>query len=130
MPEPTTAALISSVKAWSILAALCGSVIPILALSEKKKTSIRNASFMALTGGSFSIFVGPWLALYLNFQSIEAIVALSWGLGVVGVYAIRAILNWLERRGEQTIDNVVRKVTGTADQRYFDESDREEKGND
>lgn len=117
MAEPTTtsaAAIFSIAKAWSILAGVCGSVMPILALSDQKKTSFKNALFMAITGSSFAIFVGPWIALYFGLNSLEAISALSWLLGATGVYFIRAALRWLENRGENAIDQVVSKVIGVS----------------
>lgn len=115
MPEPVSAsagAIFSITKAWSIIAGVCGSVIPILALSEEHKTSFKNAVFMAVTGSSFAIFVGPWVGEYLHLTSLEAIVALSWGMGAIGVYVIRAVLRWLDKKGEMAIEKLVGKLTG------------------
>lgn len=117
MAEPVTTsagALFTAAKAWSILAGVSGSVVPILALSDQHKTSFKNALFMAIVGSSFAIFMGPWIAEYFNVRSTEAIVALSWALGAVGVYVIRAILKWLDKRGEDVVDQIAQKVSGGA----------------
>jgi hypothetical protein len=117
MAEPVTAsagAIFSIAKAWSILAGVCGSVVPILALSDQHKTSFKNALFMAIVGSSFAIFVGPWIADDAGVHSTEGIVALSWALGAVGVYVIRAVLRWLDKKGEDAVDQIVQKVTNGA----------------
>jgi hypothetical protein len=114
MPEPTTSVItyFSIAKIWSIVSGVCGSVIPILALADKTKITITSALFMALTGSSFSIFVGPWLAEKLSISTIEGIVALAWIMGASGVYLVRSVLKWLETRGVQAIDGVVNKTLG------------------
>lgn len=117
MAEPVTAsagAIFSIAKAWSILAGVCGSVVPILALSDQHKTSFKNALFMAIVGSSFAIFMGPWIAENANVTSTEGVVALSWALGAVGVYVIRAVFKWLDRKGEQAVDQIVERVTAGA----------------
>jgi hypothetical protein len=117
MAEPVTAsagAIFSLAKAWSILAGVCGSIVPILALSDHQKTSFKNALFMAVVGSSFAIFMGPWIAENAGVHSTEGVVALSWALGAVGVYVIRAILKWLDKRGEDVVDQIVQKVTSGA----------------
>jgi hypothetical protein len=115
MPEPTTASVLtyfSIAKIWSIVSGVCGSIIPILALADKTKITVTSALFMALTGSSFSIFVGPWLAERLSITTIEGIVALAWIMGASGVYLVRSVLKWLETRGVQAIDGVVNKTLG------------------
>lgn len=114
MPEPAAAVVtyFSIAKIWSIVSGVCGSIIPILALADKTKITITSALFMALTGSSFSIFVGPWLAEKLGISTIEGIVALSWIMGASGVYLVRAVLKWLDLRGVQAIDGVVNKTLG------------------
>jgi hypothetical protein len=115
MAEPvttSTAAFFSITKVWSIFAGVCGSIIPVMALSEKHKLSLRNAFFMALTGSSFAIFVGPLVADYFKLISVEAVAGTSWVLGVVGVYVIRAVLNWLDERGVVAVDRVFSRVVG------------------
>ena len=117
MAEPVSAsagAIFTIAKAWSILAGVSGSVVPILALSDQHKTSFKNALFMAVVGSSFAIFVGPWVADYFSVRSTEGIVALSWALGAVGVYVIRAVLRWLESKGEDVVDQIVQKISGGA----------------
>lgn len=117
MAEPLSAsagAIFTIAKAWSILAGVSGSVVPILALSDQHKTSFKNALFMAIVGSSFAIFIGPWIADYANIHSTEGIVALSWALGAVGVYVIRAVLRWIERKGEDVVDQLFQKVSGGA----------------
>ena len=117
MAEPISAsagAIFSIAKAWSILAGVCGSVVPILALSDQHKTSFKNALFMALVGSSFAIFMGPWISDLAKLNSTQGIVALSWALGASGVYIIRAILKWLDRRGEEAVDQLVQRVTNGA----------------
>jgi hypothetical protein len=117
MAEPVSTsagAIFTIAKAWSILAGVCGSVVPILALSDQQKTSFKNALFMAIVGSSFAIFMGPWIADNANVHSTEGIVALSWALGAVGVYVIRAILKWLDTKGEDVVDQLVQKVTSGA----------------
>jgi hypothetical protein len=111
-PVTTSAGAIFSVKAWSILAGVCGSVVPILALSDQHKISFKNALFMAIVGSSFAIFMGPWIAFAAGINSTQGIVALSWALGAVGVYVIRAVLRWLDKKGEHAVSQVVEKVTG------------------
>jgi hypothetical protein len=115
MAEPVTTsagAIFTVAKAWSILAGVSGSVVPILALSDQNKTSFKNALFMAIVGSSFAIFMGPWIADNANVHSTEGVVALSWALGAVGVYVIRAVLKWIDRRGEEAVDQIVQRVIG------------------
>lgn len=117
MAEPVSTsagAIFTIAKAWSILAGVCGSVVPILALSDQNKTSFKNALFMAIVGSSFAIFMGPWIADNANVHSTEGVVALSWALGAVGVYVIRAVLKWLDKKGEEAVDQLVQKVTSGA----------------
>lgn len=117
MAEPVSTsagAIFTIAKAWSILAGVCGSVVPILALSDQQKTSFKNALFMAIVGSSFAIFMGPWIADNANVHSTEGIVALSWALGAVGVYVIRAILKWLDNKGEEAVDQIVQRVSSGA----------------
>jgi hypothetical protein len=116
VPEPTSTSVItyfSIAKIWSITAGVCGSIIPILALADQRRITLISAFFMALTGSSFSIFVGPWVAQKMDIVSIEGIVALSWIMGAGGVYLVRAVLKWLDKRGVDAIDNVVNKALGT-----------------
>lgn len=116
MPEPissTTATFFSLGKILSIVAGICGSIIPILALADRAKIRMVNAFFMAITGSSFSIFVGPWLALKLEMNSLEGIVALSWFMGASGVFLVRAIFKWLDKRGFDVIDRIANKFIGT-----------------
>lgn len=116
MAEPVTpvAATVFVVgKAWSILAGVCGSLIPILALSDKTKLSFKNACFMAVTGSSFAIFVGPWFASYTHITSVEGVIALSWTMGAIGVYLIRTVLNWLDKRGIVALDRLTNRVIDT-----------------
>jgi hypothetical protein len=115
MAEPVTTsagAIFTIAKAWSILAGVSGSVVPILALSDQNKTSFKNALFMAIVGSSFAIFMGPWIADNANVHSTEGVVALSWALGAVGVYVIRAVLRWIDKRGEDAVDQIVNRVIG------------------
>lgn len=113
MAEPaTTAAFLSVTKVWSIIASVCGSIIPVMALSDKNKISLKNAIFMSATGSSFAIFVGPWIAMYFGLVSIEAVVALSWTMGLVGVYLVRAVLTWLDKKGVTAVDRLFTKATG------------------
>jgi hypothetical protein len=114
MAEPVTTsagAIFTIAKAWTILAGVFGSVVPILALSDQNKTSFKNALFMAIVGSSFAIFMGPWIADNANVHSTEGVVALSWALGAIGVYVIRAVLKWLDKRGEEAVDQLMQKVT-------------------
>lgn len=115
MAEPAStsaAAIFSIVKAWTILAGVCGSIIPIFALNDEQKTSFKNALFMAVSGSSFAIFLGPWVADYFGIVKTESLVALSWAMGVVGVYVIRTVIRWIEKRGEAALDDMVHKFTG------------------
>lgn len=117
MPDPistATTTYFSVAKIVSIIAGVCGSIIPILALADKAKISLLNAFFMALTGSSFSIFVGPWLAQKLDINSMEGIVALSWVMGATGVFLVRVVFKWLETRGVGALDTVFVKVVGKA----------------
>lgn len=113
MSDPVSTSIatyFSITKIWSITSGVCGSIIPILALADKTKIRLSNAFFMALTGSSFSIFVGPYLAQKLEFTTVEGMVALCWVMGATGVFLIRAILKWLDQRGVTTIDKVVDKI--------------------
>ncbi len=115
MTEPVStsvATYFSIVKIWSIVASVCGSIIPILALADRTKITALNGFFMALTGSSFSIFVGPWLSEKLGYTSLEGVVALSWVMGATGVFVVRAFLKWLEERGLDAISSVVDRVVG------------------
>jgi hypothetical protein len=116
MPEPATTSVmtyISATKLWSIVAGICGSFIPILALADKTKISLRNALFMAITGSSFSIFIGPFVSQKLGLESLQGIIAISWVLGAVGVYVVRAVLNWLDKRGVDIVEGVMNRVIGS-----------------
>lgn len=115
MTEPVStsvATYFSIAKIWSIVAGVCGSIIPILALADRTKVTAVNGFFMALTGSSFSIFVGPWLSIKLGFTSVEGVVALSWTMGASGVFVVRAFLKWLESEGSNAINTVVHRVIG------------------
>jgi hypothetical protein len=132
MPEPTSASVItyfSIAKLWSIVSGVCGSIIPILALADKTRITIANGFFMALTGSSFSIFVGPWLAEKFGLASIEGIVALSWILGATGVYLVRAVLKWLEQKGVDVIDATVNKALGITTPTHQPEQEKVENDN-
>lgn len=111
MSEPTsTVVFLSITKGWSVLASIAGSVVPILSLSEKRKTNFRNAMFMAISGSSFAIFIGPWIAQYFNITTVEALSAMSWVMGATGVYLVRAAISWIETRGPDAIDSVISRV--------------------
>lgn len=115
MTEPVTASVatyFSLIKIWSIVAGVCGSIIPILALADRARITALNGFFMALTGSSFSIFMGPWLGEKLGFSSLEGVVALSWILGATGVFFVRAIIRWIEERGVDAINDVVTRAIG------------------
>lgn len=115
MTEPVSTSVVtyfSIAKIWSIVAGVCGSIIPILALADRTKITAVNGIFMALTGSSFSIFVGPWLGAKLGFTSMEGIVALAWIMGASGVFVVRAFLKWIENEGSNAINTVVHRVIG------------------
>ncbi len=115
MTEPVStsvATYFSLIKIWSIVAGVCGSIIPILALADRTRITAVNGVFMAITGASFSIFVGPWLGDKLGFISLEGIVALSWIMGASGVFIVRAFIKWLEHEGPGFIHNVATRVVG------------------
>lgn len=115
MTEPVStsvATYFSLIKIWSIIAGVCGSIIPILALADRTRITATNGFFMAITGSSFSIFVGPWLGEKLGFTSLEGIVALSWILGASGVFIVRAFLKWLETNGVNALNNIFNRVVG------------------
>lgn len=115
MTEPVStsvATYFSLIKIWSIVAGVCGSIIPILALADRSKVTTINGIFMALTGASFSIFVGPWLSEKLGFTSLEGVVALSWIMGASGVFVVRAFIKWLENEGPNIINTVAIRVIG------------------
>lgn len=118
MTEPvstTVATYFSLIKIWSIIAGVCGSIIPILALADRTRITAVNGFFMAITGSSFSIFVGPWLGEKLGFTSLEGIVALSWILGASGVFVVRAFLKWIENNGVSAINSIFNRVSGRTD---------------
>lgn len=118
MTEPvstTVATYFSLIKIWSIIAGVCGSIIPILALADRTRITAVNGFFMAITGSSFSIFVGPWLGEKLGFTSLEGIVALSWILGASGVFIVRAFLKWIENNGVNAINSIFNRVSGRTD---------------
>lgn len=118
MTEPvstTVATYFSLIKIWSIIAGVCGSIIPILALADRTRITAVNGFFMAITGSSFSIFVGPWLGEKLGFTSLEGIVALSWILGASGVFIVRAFLKWIENNGVNAINSIFNRVAGRTD---------------
>lgn len=113
-PISSLATYFSVAKLWTITASVCGSVIPILALADKTRIRLLNAMFMAITGASFAIFVGPYLAQKLDLTSLEGVVALSWIMGATGVFVVRVVFKWLERRGVSALDTIFNKVTGTS----------------
>ena len=118
MTEPvstTVATYFSLIEIWSIIAGVCGSIIPILALADRTRITAVNGFFMAITGSSFSIFVGPWLGEKLGFTSLEGIVALSWILGASGVFVVRAFLKWIESNGVSAINSIFNRVSGRTD---------------
>ncbi len=114
MTEPVTTAVtyFSLIKIWSIVAGVCGSIIPILALADRTRITATNGFFMALTGASFSIFVGPWLGEKLGFTSLEGVIALAWIMGASGVFVVRAFIKWLENEGPNIINNVAIRMIG------------------
>jgi hypothetical protein len=115
MTEPVStsvATYFSLVKIWSIVAGVCGSIIPILALADRTRISTTNGIFMALTGSSFSIFVGPWMSEKLGFTSLEGVVALSWIMGASGVFVVRAFIKWLENEGTNVVSAILNKIAG------------------
>ncbi len=67
---------------------------------------------MAITGSSFAIFVGPWFCDKIGVSSLEGLAAVSWVMGASGVYLVRAVLNWLDKRGVDAIDKFVNKAIG------------------
>jgi len=113
MAEPTTstalAAAITAAKFWSFLASFAGSIVPILAISNERKISIRNAVISAIVGTSFAVFIGPIICDYLNLKTAEAIAALSWIMGGTGVHIIRAVILWIDNRGSEALDRLVNK---------------------
>lgn len=113
MAEPATSllAFFSISKIWSIIASVCGSIIPVMALADNK-VKFKGALFMAISGSSFAIFIGPWIADYFQVRAIESIAGLCWVLGAVGVYVIRAILGWLDSRGILAIDRIFSRAIG------------------
>jgi hypothetical protein len=131
MSEPistSVVAYVSFTKLWSVVAGVCGSVIPILALVDRNKVSVTNGFFMAITGSSFSIFVGPWLAQKLELISIEGIVAMSWIMGAGGVYLIRAVLNYLDKKGAATVEAVINRTLGISSEGSGHETHKHEPG--
>lgn len=79
---------------------------------------------MAVSGSSFAIFVGPWVATYINVTSLEGIAGFSWVMGACGVYVIRAVLGWLDKRGISAVDRIFTRVTGTDS--YDEDSNKRE----
>lgn len=132
MVEPTSSAVtfLSVAKAWMVLASVFGSLIPILALSDTKEISFKQAVFMAVVGCSFAIFVGPWFASKIGFYSLDAIVALSWVMGASGVFIVRAVLKWLDRRGVSAIDRIFDKVVSNKETPLAGTEDTESKNRD
>jgi hypothetical protein len=116
MAEPassTAAVAVAAFKLWSLIASVAGSAIPLLALSDKKKISLKSAAISAAVGSSFAIFLGPWLAQKLDFTTQESLSALSWVLGGTGVYIVRAVITWLDERAVGAIDRLVDKLIDT-----------------
>ncbi|HXP50926.1 MAG TPA: hypothetical protein VN922_13275 [Bacteroidia bacterium] len=113
-PATSTAAIaVAAIKLWSLIASVAGSAIPLLALSDKKKITLRSAAVSAAVGSSFAIFLGPWLAQKLDFTTPESLSALSWVLGGTGVYIVRAVITWLDEKGVGAIDRVVDRLIDT-----------------
>lgn len=113
MSEPVTtslAAYLSAAKLWSIISGVFGSIIPVLAMADRRETTLLHSIFMLITGASFAIFVGPWAAQKLGLESLEGIVALSWAMGAMGVQVVRTVLNYLDKRGETLLDSVLNKA--------------------
>ncbi len=113
-PVTTVATYFSLIKIWSIVAGVCGSIIPILALADRSRITFINGVFMALTGASFSIFVGPWLSEKLGFTSLEGVVALAWIMGASGVFVVRSFIKWLENDGSNFINSIAIRIVGKA----------------
>jgi hypothetical protein len=113
MAEPSTstalATVLSAAKLWSVIASFAGSIVPILAVSDRTKISWKNTIISAIVGTSFAVFVGPILCDYLNLKTPEAISALSWIMGGTGVHLIRAIILWIDDRGSLALDRLVNK---------------------
>lgn len=113
MAEPTSSTLIATVltaaKFWSFVASFAGSIVPILAVSDRKKVSLRSTIISAIVGTSFAVFIGPLLCNYFDFKTPEAVAALSWIMGGTGVHIIRALILWIDSRGTEAIDKLVNK---------------------
>ena len=116
MSEPVSALLtyFSLAKIWGIITGICGSVIPLLALSDKTKMDPKKGLFLAIAGSSFAIFVGPEAVHFFNVTSLEGISALSWTMGAIGVFVIRAVLNWIDERGPKLLDAIFSKLSGVS----------------
>ena len=115
MTEPvstTIATYFSIAKVWGIVSGVCGSLIPVLALADRTHVTLIKGCFMAITGSSFAIFVGPWLCEKLGINFLEGIAAMSWFMGATGVYIIRAVLKWLDEKAVDAIDKFVNKNIG------------------
>ena len=75
MSEPVSSSLItyfSVGKIWGIVTGICGSVIPLMALSDKTKIDPKKGLFLAISGASFAIFVGPEAVNYWNVTSLKS----------------------------------------------------------
>ena len=114
MSEPVTTLItyFSISRIWGIIAGICGSVIPLMALSDKTKIEPKRGVFIGLCGASFAIFIGPEVVNYLNVTSLEGISALSWFMGATGIYVIRAVLSWIDEKGPNILDALFSKLTG------------------
>lgn len=116
-PITTTSAGVSGgVKLWSILSAVCGSVVPILALSDKQKVGFQKALLMAFIGSSFAIFVAPWTARFFEVNTQEGLAALSWIMGATGVFIIKVLYKWMDTHGDSLITGLFDRIFGKSTQ--------------
>lgn len=71
--------------------------------------SWRTRIIIAVTGLSFSVFVGPALVEWLDITSLQMAGAVCYGCGVVGNLIVISFLTWV--RQHNIIDMVMDRVT-------------------
>ena len=108
----STGAAVSIMKFWSILSAVCGSVVPIIALSNDEKVGFKKALLMAFTGSSFAIFLAPWIARGIGISGAEGFAALCWIMGATGVFITKILYKWLDNRGDELVTSIFERVFG------------------
>ncbi len=92
-----------------LVAAMLGALTSAL-LSDSP--SWRTRTIIAITGLSFSIFIGPAVVEWCGITSLQMAGAICYGCGVVGNLIVISFLSWV--RQHNIVDMLIDRVTKSA----------------